>query len=121
MITGTYYKPNITKEWIRKSPFRYSFPDGDEEAYTYKFPVYKKDNKTLLESEIILFNKSEDVFVNVFRYGTNEKYCPYYSIFSNKNSEIIKKINRNILKEFHKLGIEKRKFKKDKKYGKVKN
>lgn len=121
MIIGEYYKPNITKEWIRKSPFRYSFLDVDEDIYKYKFPVYKKDNKILLESEIILFNKTGNISVNVFRYRTNEKYHPYYCIFSNNNNEVTKEIDKNIFKEFKKLGIKKRKSKKDKKYGKSKN
>ena len=47
MVNKKYYKPDISKEWIRKSPFRYSFNDVYEIAYTYRFPVYKSDFKAL--------------------------------------------------------------------------
>jgi len=104
MVNKKYYKPNITDEWIRKSPFRYSFSDSDESAYVYRFPVYKNGSIITLEGEIILFNKSGNVALNVFKYGTREKYTSFYCSEYGSN-KVLDVLHKNIQKEFYKLGI----------------
>lgn len=104
MINKKYYKPNITKEWIRMSPFRYSFSDYDESVYTYRFPVYKSGIFTTLECELLLFDKSGKVAINVFEYGTRDKYAAFYCQDYGEN-KVLNSVNRNIEKEFEKLGI----------------
>lgn len=104
MINKKYFKPNITKEWIRLSPFRYSFSDYEENAYTYRFPVYRSGYFITLECELILFDKTGDVEINVFEYGTRDKYAAFYCREYGEN-RVLNTVHNNINKEFEKLGI----------------
>lgn len=49
-------KENITKEWLLSNNFKYNriFSDKDNDIYTYRFPVYKHNNNTILECEFIV-------------------------------------------------------------------
>ena len=106
MINNKYYKPNITKEWIRKSPFRYSnlFSDYEENAYSYRFPVHKSGGFITLECEIIVFEKSGNITLNVFEYGTRDKYAPFYCNDYGRNT-VLNSVHKKIKSELKKLGI----------------
>lgn len=113
LIKNNYYKPNITKEWVHNNPFlRYSglYSTNEENAYTYKFPVYKSKGSTLLECELILFEKSGNATVNVYDYNTKIKYPTFYNNTYGKNI-VVNTINKNISSEFKKFGIVKNKIK----------
>lgn len=112
MINNNYYKPNITKEWIHKSPFRYSnlFSDYEENAYSYRFPVHKNEGFTTLECEIIIFEKSGNVTLNVFEYGTRNKYASFYCNNYGRNS-VLDSIHERIQTELNKLGVVQKKVK----------
>lgn len=86
------------------SPFRYSFSDYDENAYVYKFPVYRSGYFITLECELILFDKTGDIEINVYEYGTRSKYAAFYCQKYGKNN-ILNVTYKNIEKEFQKLGI----------------
>ena len=104
MVNKKYYRPNITKEWIRKSPFRYSFNDFEEVAYTYRFPVYKSGSFVTLECEITIFDKTGDTKLNVYEYGTRNKYAAFYCDIYGKNS-VLNSVHKKIENELRKLGI----------------
>jgi len=57
-----------------------------------------------LEGEIILFNKSGNVALNVFKYGTREKYTSFYC-YEYGSNKVLDVLHKNIQKEFYKLGI----------------
>lgn len=115
MINNKYYKPNITIEWIRKSPFRYSnlFSSYEENAYSYRFPVYKSGGFITLECEIVLFEKSGNISLNVFEYGTRNKYASFYCREYGR-STVIDFVHKRISTELKKLGIVKKKLKEKK-------
>lgn len=104
MVNKKYYKPDISKEWIRKSPFRYSFNDVYEIAYTYRFPVYKNGSFVTLECELTVFDKTGDVRINVYEYGTRDKYAAFYCDNYGKNI-VLESVHKKINKELNKLGI----------------
>lgn len=112
MINNKYFKSKITMEWIRKSPFRYSniFSDYEENAYSYRFPVYKNGGFTTLECEIVVFEKSGNVTLNVFEYGTRNKYAAFYCNEYGINS-VVDSVHKRIQKELKKLGIVQKKVK----------
>lgn len=104
MVNEKYYRPNITKEWIRKSPFRYSFNDADEFAYTYRFPVHKSGTFVTLECELTVFDKTGDVRINVYDYGTRDKYAAFYCDYFGKNT-VLESVHKKIKNELNKLGV----------------
>lgn len=112
MINNNYYKPNISKEWIHKSPFRYSnlFSTYEENAYSYRFPVHRSGGFTTLECEVIIFEQSGNVTLNVFDYGTRDKYAAFYCNTYGKNT-VLDSIHEKIKSELAKLGIVQRKDK----------
>lgn len=112
MINNKYFKPKITAEWIRKSPFRHSnlFSDYEENAYSYRFPVHKSGGFITLECEIIIFEKSGNITLNVFEYGTRDKYAPFYCNDYGKNS-VLDSVHERIRAELNKLGIVQKKVK----------
>ena len=113
MTNNKYYKPNVNMEWIRKSPFRHSgtLSTYEENVYTYKFPVYKSGNTYTLECEIILFENSGQVVLNVYDCSSKNKYTPFYSDYYGKN-EVVISIHKRIDKEMCKLGIRRKRGKK---------
>ena len=106
MINNNYYKPNIKKEWIHKSPFRYSnlFSTYEENAYSYRFPVHRSGGFTTLECEGIIFEQSGNVALNVFEYGTRDKYVAFYCNTYGKNT-VLDSVHTKIKSELTKLGI----------------
>ena len=112
MINNKYFKPKITMEWIRKRPFRHSnlFSDYEENAYSYRFPVHKSGGFITLECEIIVFEKTGNITLNVFEYGTTDKYASFYCNDYGKNS-VLDSVHERIQSELNKLGIVKKKVK----------
>lgn len=107
LIKNNYYKPNITKEWVATNPLlRYSglYSTVEENAYSYRFPVYKTKGNTLLECELVIFETSGNVTTNVYKNGTRDKYSGFYNDEFGQN-EVLNIIEKNIHKEFTKLGI----------------
>ena len=62
----------MTKQWIISNKFHYSrlFSSEDEEVYTYRFPVYKYENFTILECELHITLGEDDIIIDVYDYGT---------------------------------------------------
>ena len=113
MINNKYYKSDITMEWIRKSPFRYSnlFSTYEENAYSYRFPVHKSGGYVTLECEITVFEQSGNITLNVFEYGTRNKYAAFYCNEYGKNL-VLDSVNEKITSELKRFGIVQNKRKK---------
>lgn len=122
LVQNNYYKPNITKEWVRSNPFlRYSglYSTVEENAYSYRFPVYKNKGNTLLECELVLFETSGNATANVYKNGTRDKYSAFYNNEFGQN-EVLNIIEKNIYKELKRLGIIEKKCKRERKIKNVK-
>ena len=80
-----------------------------DDIWEYRFPVYKYNNKiTTIEGVITVSLSTEKVLIDV--YSNGYAYAPFYNNEYGNYEPIMNIINKNILKEFNKLGIkEKRK------------
>ena len=75
-----YFMKNLSKEWLITNGFRYSKKLSNEETniYTYRFPVFKYERMTVLECELAVALEDDEIKINVYDYGTNDKYAPFY-------------------------------------------
>lgn len=110
LANNKYIKRNVSKEWLTKNNFKYSniLSDEDNEVYVYRFPVHKNGFFTVLECEIVICLSSGEVNVDIFEYGTRDRYAPfYYAEYGNYNI-ILEVINKQIETELKKFGIRKK-------------
>ncbi len=107
MLEGKYTKINITKAWLMQNGFWHSRKSHIEEldVYTYRFPVYKYGKLTVLEGEISVLIEDGSIDINVYRYGTCDKYAPYYSLEYGNYEKILHTIHERIDRELKRLGI----------------
>lgn len=101
-------KKNVTKEWLFDNGFRFNrlFSDENIEVYTYRFPVYKYENFTILECELRIISGSDNVIIDVYDYGTINKYAPFYYQEYGNYGKMLEKIWAKINKVIKALGIE---------------
>ena len=107
-MRGTEYKlNNPTIENIRNLGFRYStlLSTDEEKIYIYRFPVYKYKNKTVLECELTVGFDTNNIIINVYN-SHHEIYTPFYNVEYGNFEPILDIVNKNINKEFKKLGVE---------------
>lgn len=106
---ATYIKPNATKQWLLSHGFRYNrqLSDDDSEVYTYRFPVYKYEKFTTLEGEFYIVLGDDEVKINVYDYGTSDRYAPFYYCEYGNYDAILRIIWRNIEKQLNNFEIKK--------------
>ena len=98
------YKLKTTKDDLYGKGFHYNKLMSDEtDIYSLRFPVHKYKKYTTLEAEIIVELQSGDVIVNVFNYGTNERYSPFY-VQDYGRYEILGSINKAINEQLKRIG-----------------
>ncbi len=109
-MQGKYYKNNVSKEWLIANGFRYSknLSDGEIHIYTYRFSVFKYERMTVLECELNVSSEDGEVKINVYDYGTNDKYAPFYYCEYGDYDKMLKIIWEKINAVFRKLQIESR-------------
>ena len=102
-----YVRPKVTKQWLLSHNFRYnrSLSDNESEVYTYRFPVYKYDKFTTLECELYIILGEDRVRINVYDYGTYNKYAPFYYCQYGNYDTMLKTVWKNIDKKRKLLGI----------------
>lgn len=113
-ITQTKYrKKNMTKEWLLANGFRYNrlFSGDKSEVYTYRFPLYRYNKFVTLECELQVVLGEDDIIVNVYDYGTNNKYAAFYYSEYGNYSKFIKEIHYKIDKKLNKLGVKRKETK----------
>ena len=106
-MRSTEYKlNNPTIENIRNLGFRYStlLSTEEEKIYIYRFPVYKYKNKTVLECELTVGFDTNNIIINVYN-SHHEIYTPFYNVEYGNFESILDIVNKNINKEFKKLGV----------------
>lgn len=105
-----YYKKNISKEWLSINGFRYCKKLSDEKTniYTYRFPVFKYEKMIVLECELDICIEDGEVKLNVYDYGTNDKYAPFYYCEYGNYDKMLKIIWDKIDYTINKLQIERK-------------
>ena len=78
-----------------------------ENGYVYNFPVLKYGKMITLRGRIIAYTDTEEIKIDVM-VNDYASYRPFYNIDCGNYDPIINKINANILREFKKLGIERK-------------
>lgn len=104
------YILKTTKDDLYNKGFRYNkiMSDDVTDCYSLRFPVHKYKKTTVLECEIIVELQTGRVITNVFNYGTNDIYVPYY--YNEYGSyPILDKIKHVIKTQMKKLGVKERK------------
>jgi len=94
---------------LHQNGFRYNriFSDEDNEAYTYRFSVYRYGDINTLDCELILILQTGEVSINVYDKNTRDKYAPFYNVEYGNYDKILDVINGRIEKELNKLDIRK--------------
>ncbi len=105
-----YYKINISKEWLMANGFKYSKSLSDEKThvYTYRFPVFKYERMTVLECELNISLEDGEVKLNVYDYGTNDKFAAFYYCEYGNYDKMLQIIWNKIEYMLGKLQIERR-------------
>lgn len=109
-MQNKYYRKNVSKEWLNANGFKYSKKLSDEETniYTYRFSVFKYEKMTVLECEINISLEDGEVKLNVYDYGTNDKYAPFYYCEYGNYDKMLKIIWDKIDYMINKLQIERK-------------
>jgi len=98
------YKLKTTKEDLIKKGFHYNKSMSDDmEVYSLRFPVHKYKKHITLEAELAIVLQTGEVIINVFNYGTNERYFHYYNQEYGK-CELLDSINKEISNKLNKIG-----------------
>lgn len=115
----TYIKPNATKQWLLSNNFRYNrlLSDEESEVYTYRFPVHKYERFTTLECELSIILGEDTVKINVYDYGTSDRYAPFYYCEYGNCHKMLEIIWKNINKQLALLEISKKENKETNKNG----
>lgn len=100
------YILKATKDELYSKDFHYNklMSDDVTDCYSLRFPVFKYKKLTVLECELVVELQTGRVTTNVFNYGTNDVYTPfYYSEYG--NYPILDSINAAINAQYKKLGV----------------
>lgn len=98
------YKLKTTKDDLYSKGFHYNKLMSDEtDFYSLRFPVHKYKKYITLECELAVELQTGDVVINVFNYGTNERYTPFYNQDYGRY-EILNSIYKAIEEQLKKIG-----------------
>ena len=102
------YKLKTTKDDLYNKGFHYNkLMSDDTDFYSMRFPVHKYNKHVTLEGEILVELQTGDVIINVYNFGTNDRYTPFYNLDYGKY-EILESINKVIEEHLKKIGAKKR-------------
>lgn len=103
-ILKDYTIPHLKELGFRK----YYLMTGEDANWSiYRFPVYKYLGTTTLECEIKV--NADDGSIRVDIYDMDHEVFPmFYNEITSWNKQFITTINKKILNEFKKLGVEKK-------------
>lgn len=95
------YILSVNSIQMKELGFKYDFELQD---YIYKFPVYKsKKNEPLIFCKLGIDEETKRVYFNICNVD-DTLYTPYYNREYGK-SKVVEVIDKNIKKEFKKLGV----------------
>ena len=106
-----YIKNRITKKWLNENNFKYNrmLSYNEDNVYTYRFPLCKNGYFITLECELSCIESSGEIRVDVYDYGTRNKYAAFYCVEYGDYSTMLNNINKKINIELRKLGVKKMK------------
>lgn len=109
--SNIYVKTGITKEWLDANGFKHSrmLSDNDDNVYTYRFSLCKNGYFITLECELSCIESTGEMKVDVYEYGTRNKYAAFYCVEYGDYSTMLNNINKKINIELRKLGVKKMK------------
>lgn len=104
----TYYKKDITKEWLLNNGFRnnVNLSNEKEKIYTYTFTVYRNYGKNILKCDLNICLEDGKVKIEVYDCGTYNKYIPFYNCEYGEYDGMLENIWSKIEYTLQKLGIE---------------
>lgn len=104
-----YYHPKLTKQFLAKNHFKYSYgwSDEDDPAYIASFPVYRYYCVTTLELRIVVYYNSNQVKLDVIDVGSRGIYAPWYRGEAYKKYPLLREVDKNIEKIMKSLGFKK--------------
>lgn len=95
------YILSVNSTQMKELGFKYDYELKD---YIYKFPVYKsKKNEPLIFCKLGIDEETKRVYFNICNVD-DTLYTPYYNREYGK-SKVVEVIDKNIKKEFKKLGV----------------
>lgn len=95
------YILSVNSTQMKELGFRYDYEIQD---YIYKFSVYKSQKKEpLVFCKLGVDEETRQIYFNVCN-TDGTLYAPFYDRYYGK-SDVVKIINKNITKEFKKLGV----------------
>ena len=98
------YKLKTTKDDLYSKGFHYNKLMSDEtDFYSMRFPVHKYKKTTTLECELAVELQTGNITINIFNYGTNEIYTPFYNLEYGRYA-ILDSINKAIEDQLKKIG-----------------
>ena len=95
------YRLYISKHEMKTIGFRYDYILRD---YVYEFPVYKYKKKPLITCKLGIDTDNYEVWFGVYD-SKGTLYAPYYDREFSTNNLVLKVVEKNIKKEFKKLGV----------------
>lgn len=94
------YRLYISKHEMKTIGFKYDYILKD---YVYEFPIYKYNRKPVITCKLGIDLDNFEVWFGVFSNGAI--YAPYYNREFHKNNLVVEIVEKNIRKEFKKLGV----------------
>ncbi len=103
-----YRLKRIEKEKLLSIGFYYdkSISSRESHYYSYQFPVYTIGNKPSMMGLISIDTTDGELFINVYKTSSKESYAPFYQTTYGNYHAVLEVINRNVLAELRKIGIE---------------
>lgn len=98
------YKLKTTKDDLYSKGFHYNkLMSDDTDFYSVRFPVHKYKKIPTLECELAVELQTGKIIINVYNYGTNERYIHFYN---NEYGicEVLTSINKVIEEYLKKIG-----------------
>lgn len=107
MANSIFLKSGITKDWLNKNNFKYNriLSNNEDNVYTYRFPLCKNRYFTTLECELSCIESTGEIRIDVYDYGTKNRYAAFYCAEYGNYSIMLNCINKKINAELKKLGI----------------
>ncbi len=108
-LEENYILKNHTIDNLKSLGFRRYSPMCDSESsyYIYRFPVNKYLGTTTLECELKVDSQTGDIRIDVYDMD-HDLFAMFYNELTDSHKGLMSKINRVILNELKKLGIEKK-------------
>lgn len=100
-----YYKPNITKEWLENNKFKRYYKDNGDICFMRRFPVYTSGSIVSLECKLSAWFPSGRVAYSIEDSSSKGLYAVYYNREYGDHEDIVKKVDKAVMREFDRLGI----------------